>query len=814
MFKSNFKIAFRNLLKQKVYTFINILGLAVGLAGCIFIYLFIRQEFSYDTFLKDNERIYRLVCERKYPDHSAFRSTVPHSFERAAKNDFPEIEQSTMAFSRMKYTFTYKNENDDVKVFDEEFVLLADSNFFDVFSFDFVKGDPLSALSTANSAVLTENTAKRYFGDTDPLGKTLTTSEGEFKVTGICREVPANSHFNFTVLLSESSFPWRKQENYTSFSCYTYFKLTAGSNPADLEAKFPKMVETYASAQIEKNLGKSWADYKKEGNGYRYYLQPLTSIHLDPTYMEGRMKPGGNRTFVYIMISVAIFILIIACINFMNLATAQSAERAKEVGLRKVMGSTKKQMISQFLTESVILSSISVLVAVIVILLALPYFNNITENQLALPLDLVSVACLILLAVFIGLLAGIYPSFILTSFNPIDVLKGTFTGNQKGKWIRNGLVIFQFWISIVLIIGTLVIQQQMAFIQEKSLGFIKEQVLVLDRCFPLKPPRAKTLLEEIKRMPEVTSAAGTHLLPGVDENYAGMQCLPEGSSEILTTTTMIVADELGETLGMELKEGKWFAKETNDSLSVMLNETAVKVMGLDNPVGRKLVEMQQRADGNVAVSYNIIGVVRDFNFTSLHKEISPLALRSNEAFGDGVGYIAVRIKPDQMASAIKSIEAKWKELAPDISFNYFFLDEKIDAQYKSEQNGVRLFVSFSSLAIFVACIGLFALSAYMTSMRTKEIGVRKVLGASVGEVTMLMLKDFVKMILISFVLAVPLAWYMMENWWLQNFAYRIEISVWIIIGSGAMALCIAGLTISFQTIKAANRNPVNSLRSE
>lgn len=814
MFKNNLKIALRSLFKQKVYTFINVLGLAVGIASCLLIVLFIRNEFSYDKFFKDHDRIYRMVLERKYPTHSTFYSIVPHSFERVAKEDFSEIEQSTNVFGQTKFSISYKNDQDEVKQFDEDFVLLTDSTFLKMFSFEFLKGDQTTSLSLANSIVITKKTASRYFGDVDPLGETLTTGAGDFRVTGICEDVPPNSHFKFSALLSSSTFPFIKQENFTGFSSYTYFKLNPGSDPDALQAKFPKMVDTYAAAQIERNLGKSWADYKKEGNGYRYFLQSLASIHLDPVNLEAQMKVGGNRTFVYILISIAILILAIACINFMNLAIARSAERAKEVGLRKVMGSFKRQLVAQFLTESFVLSIIGVVLAVVIIQLTLPFFNNLTGKQLTFPISIISITVLILLAAVVGLIAGIYPSFILSSFNPVVVMKGTFTGSQRGKWIRNGLVIFQFWISIVLIISTLVIQQQMNFMQEKSLGFDKEQVLVVERCFNIKPQQAETLTNEIRRMPEVVSSAGSFALPGEENDFFGIQFQPEGSSEILTTKSMVIADELGEMLGVRLKEGRWFSKETNDSLSIILNEAAVKVMDLENPIGRKLIDMQQRPEGNVEVTYTIVGVVKDFNFISLREEITPLVIQSNEAFGGGTQYILARIKPNQISSAIASIEAKWKEIAPEQTFKFSFLEENINAQYKSEQQSGRLFAVFSGLAIFVACIGLFALSAYITRLRSKEIGVRKVLGASVSGVVILLSKDFTKMILISFVLAVPAAWYVMENWWLQNFAYRINISAWIILVSGFAALCIAWLTVSYQSIKAAMKNPVYSLRSE
>lgn len=814
MLYNNLKIAIRSLLKQKVYTFINVMGLAVGIASCLLIVLFVQNEFSYDKFFQDHERVYRMVLERKYPNHSTFYAVVPHSFEGVIGRDFPEVEESVNVFGFNNFQLSYKNDRDERIQFDEEFVLASDSSFLRVFSFPLIKGNRDEALKLANEILLTESAAKRYFGDADPIGKTLSAPQQDFKVVGVMPDVPPNSHFRFSVVLSISTFPFAARENFTSFSTFTYFKLRPGSDAAAMEAKIPNMVDTYAAAQIERNLGKSWADYTKEGNGYRYFLQPLASIHLDPTNLEAQMKPSGNRTSVYIMISVAVLILIIACINFMNLATARSAERAREVGVRKVMGSFRQQLVSQFLTESFVLSAIGVVLAVGIIYFSLPFFNNLTEKQLTLPITAVSVSALFVLALFVGLLAGSYPSFVLSSFNPVVVLKGKFNGSARGKWIRNGLVIFQFWISIILMIGTMVIYQQMKFMSEKSLGFDRDQVLVVERGFSLSPQAGKTFVEELKRMPEVAGAAGSFAIPGEEGDFFGIQFQPEGSSEILTTKTMIVADNLAEVLGFELTEGRWFSEDMNDSLSLILNESAVKAMGLENPVGRKLVDMQERDGQNVAVPFVIVGVVRDFNFISLRDKVTPLVLQSNEGFGGGNQYFISRIKTGQIPSAIKSIEAKWKELQPEEPFKFSFLDENLSAQYKSEQQSGKLFAVFAGLAILVSCIGLFALSAYITSLRTKEIGVRKVLGSSVASVVLLLSMDFTKMILIAFVLAVPVAWYVMETWWLQNFAYRITIGVWIFLVSGASALVIAWLTVSYQSIRAAIQNPIGALRSE
>ncbi|MCW5912585.1 MAG: ABC transporter permease [Cyclobacteriaceae bacterium] len=813
MLRNNLKVALRNLLRQKVYSVINVTGLAVGVASCLLIVLYVQNEFSYDRFFQDHERIYRMSLERIYPNHSTYYAIIPQSFEGVIKRDFPEVERSTNLFNFNNFTLSYKNERDEVSQFDESRVLLSDTSFLQVFSFELLKGNRGHALANANEILVTQEMATRYFGDADPMGKILTAGDQEFKVTGVLKDIPQHSHFKFSAVLAASTYPFTSRENFTGFSTFTFLKLRPGANPADVEAKMPAVVNTYAAAQIERNLGKSWADYTKEGNGYRYFLQPLASIHLDPTNLEAQMKPSGNRTSVYVMIGVAILILAIACINFMNLATARSAERAREVGVRKVMGSFRQQLVIQFLTESFVLSLVGVALAVLIIYFSLPYFNALTDKQLNLPFTLQSFGALALLVVFVGMLAGSYPSLVLSSFNPVVVLKGKFTGSRQGKWIRNGLVIFQFWISIILMIGTLVIQQQMQFMSEKSLGFDREQVLVVERGFDLGA-RSGTMIEEFRRLPEVAGAAGAFAMPGQENNFFGIQFQPEGSSEILTTKSMVVADGFAEVMNMQLLDGRWFEQETNDSLHLILNEAAVKVMGLENPIGRTLMEVRQTQEGNVSLPMKIIGVVRDFNFMSLRENVTPLVLQSNESYGGASQFIAVRVKSGQVPGAIKSIEAKWKELAPEQGFKFSFLDQSLDAQYKSEQQSGNLFAVFSGLAIFVSCIGLFALSAYITSLRTKEIGVRKVLGSSVTSVVLLLSKDFTKMILIAFVLAVPIAWYVMETWWLQNFAYRITIGVWIFLVAGASALLIAWITVSYQSIKAAVQNPIGALRSE
>jgi putative ABC transport system permease protein len=496
----------------------------------------------------------------------------------------------------------------------------------------------------------------------------------------------------------------------------------------------------------------------------------------------------------------------------MNLATARSAERAREVGVRKTMGSLKSQLVFQFLTESIVLSLFATILALIIALLVLPSFNNLVNKELVLNLTGFLPLALVAIAIVVGFLAGSYPAFALSSFNPVIVMKGNFTSNAKGTWLRNGLVIFQFFISIVLIVGTIVVGQQMEYMQNKSLGYDKEQILIIERVFALND-KAETFVEEVKRMANVEKAAGSFALLGRQGDFFGAQFTPEGSSEILTTKTMGIDDYFAETIGFEFAEGHGFSKETNDSLSIILNETAVKTLDIQNPLGKKLAQVQRRQDGNVTVQYTIIGVIQDFNFQSLRDPVTPLAIQNAESFGGGAAYVYARVKGKNATAALGAMEATWKTLAPDQPFKYQFLDQNLNAQYESEKRAGKVFGIFSGLAIVIACVGLFGLAAYTANLRTKEIGIRKVLGASVGSVIVLLSKDFTKLIAIAFVLATPLAWYIMDNW-LQNFAYRIELGVGVFLIAGGIALLISWITVSYQSIKAAIVNPVKSLKNE
>lgn len=818
MLRSYLKTALRNLFKQKIYTIINVVGLAISITACLLIVIYVKHETSYDAFFPEGDRIYKLILERKYPNHTTIYAVTPHSYANAMQHDFPEVE-NTLHLQRggenqiVKYTV---NEN-EIKSFEEDHFLFADSAFFSFFDVGLVNGDVKTALAVPNQVIISETTAARYFGKEDPVGKVLEGDFGEYKVTGVFKDLPDNSHLLFDAVCSINGPEFRKAENYISFDAATYIKLKPGSDPAALEAKFPQMVDTYAAGQIESQMKQSWEDYKKAGNGYRYFLQPLASIHLDPTNIELTFTPGGNLKYIYVLSFIAILILIIACINFMNLATARSASRAKEVGLRKVMGSAKNQLVGQFLTEAIVLTMIGTLLAVIFTLALLPSFNSLVEKHLHLVFTPDVILGLIGFALLVGVLAGLYPAFVLSSFNPVLVMKGNFSGNSSGSWLRNGLVVFQFIISIVLIVGTIVVRDQMEFIQRKDLGFDKEQVLIIEQAFRLRD-KTETFVEEMKQLPGVVTAAGTSSRIGNRDDFFGQMFQPEGSSEILTVKSMIMDDDFAPTIGFRIKDGKFFSKETQDSLSILLNETAVRTLGMTDPVGKRLTNsdlFRFNPALQKARLFTIIGVIQDFNFQSLRDEITPLVLFNKEVFGpqSNTGFVAIRLKPDGFQSVIGKIEEKWKAYSPERPLHYEFLDDNLTRGYTEEQRSGQMFTVFSGLAIIIACVGLFGLSAFTASQRTKEIGIRKVLGASVSGVVLLLTKEFTKLVLLAFLIASPLAWWMMDQW-LSSFAFRISLSAGSFLVAGLVATTIAWGTVSYQSIKAAIVNPVKSLKNE
>ncbi len=810
MLKNYFKIALRHLLSNKTFSIINILGLAIGMACFLVILLFVQGELGYDGFHEKGDRIHRMVLDRLYPGRNTEYAVVPHSYAVSAKLEYPEIEESCRIFKFPGSILLKKGE----EVFEEKERMWADSNFFQVFDFGLIEGNPAEVLKQPNTVVLTESTAKKYFGNVNPIGKIIDIpqNDNDLQVTGICKDVPENSHVNFDLVMSGSSLnAFILNPNHIGFSSYTYFLLKEGTDAQQLAAKFPDLVTKYASGEILRNFGVTYEEYKKSGNGYIYSLQPIKDIYLKSN-LEGELKPPGSLTRVYIFSVIALFILFIAVINFMNLATAKSAERAKEVGIRKTLGSSKKEIASQFLVEAVTISFISAILAFGILLFLVPLFNDIAGKQISLWsfANVPSILAFLVGAILIGLLAGSYPAFILTSFKPLEVLKGKLFATQKGALLRNSLVVVQFVISVVLIVATIVVFRQLEFIQNKELGFDKENVINIQGAGNLDVQKAKTMKEEFTRMDGILGVASSNAIPGT--MYFGTSWRASGDNEKATGRQLVVDENYVECMGMEMVEGRDFSKEFADSNSVVLNETAVQTLGLTDPIGKQVFSSDFHPD-NQDEAFTVVGVVKDFHYQSLHRNIEPLFI-VNPAGANGLNaFISLRIKGGEFQSTIAQIEQKWKQFWPQLPFRFTFMDGDLQAFYEAEETSKKVFSLFSLLAIFIACMGLLGLAAYVTQTRRKEIGVRKVIGASTLQIVGLLSKDFLKLVGIALVIATPIAWFGMSRW-LQDFAFAISLSWWMFALAGLLAIGIAFLTVSFESIKAATANPIQSLRDD
>lgn len=803
MLKNYVKIALRNLLRQKSYSLINVVGLAVGMACCLLILLFVRHELSYDRFHDQADQIYRVALKRLYPNHETFYAVTQAPLAPTMKIDYPEVIDATRLF-RVPGSVNLRYQD---KQFEEQRYLFADSNFFDVFSFTLLRGNPETALARPNSIILTQANARKYFGDDEPIGKVINNGNNDLTVTGVVADPPGNSHLQFDAIASLISTGLATSQNWISFATHSYIVLQPGTSPDALQAKLPQMAEKYIGPQIHGRLQMSFAEYQAAGNGYEYFLQPITDIHLH-SQLENEIAANGDITYVYAFTAISIFILLIACINFMNLATARSAGRAREVGIRKVLGSYRSQLVRQFLLESLLLTFVAALLAIVIVEIAFPYFadlagRNITNDLLYSPVLLPG---LFGFAVLVGLLSGSYPAFFLSAFRPIAVLRGKLESGG-GSNLRNVLVVLQFGISIVFIVGTLVVQGQLRFVQTKNLGFDKEQLIVVENAFFLQD-KAEAFDNTIRQQAGVVGVSGTSALPG--GFFPGEMFQPRGvHSENLTTRFMVVDHDFIETMGMRMIAGRSFSRQfPSDSLAIILNQTAVRDLGFDEPVGRQVVRPD---DGKL---FTIIGVIEDFHFQTLHHDISSLVLmKRGTAAGNFTAARIIRVQPDFIDPILAHLQKTWSELVPAQPFKYSFFDETFAAAYSTERTTGRIFAIFAGLAIFIACLGLFGLAAFTTQQRTREIGVRKVLGASVTSILFLLSRDFSKLVLIAFVLASPLAYFAMQGW-LSNFAYRISLTPFFFLGAGLVALLIAWLTVSYQAIRAALINPVIALKHE
>jgi len=807
MIKNYFKTALRNLFKNKFYTAINVTGLAAGLATCLLIMLYVLDELSYDRYNKNAGRIYRVNNEIKFGDNHFDMAVAPALQGITMVREFPEVEQ----YTRLRWygSFLVKKGNENIQ---EGRVGFADSTLFDVFTLPVIAGDAKTALKEPHSLVLTEKIAKKYFNTADAVGKTMVINDtGYYKVTAVINNIPAQSHFNFDILVPMLENDGNNNDSWLSENWNTYVLLKKDADAKKLEGQLDVFMEKHSAPELRSVINQGMDEFKKGGGFIRASLTALPDIHLHSN-KTGELDGNGNAEFVYIFSAIALLILLIACVNFMNLATARSSNRAKEVGVRKVLGSLKKNLVKQFLIESLLVSFIALVFAVLIAWLLLPYFNqlagkDIHSDLLLQPLMSASIAGLMLV---VGLLAGSYPAFFLSSFQPIDVLKGKLAGGFRRPWLRNSLVVFQFAVSIILIFGTVVIYNQLSYIHHKDIGFNRNQVLTINHTNVLGE-QAVTFRNELQQIRDVKGATMSGYLP-VNYNRGNNAYFTSPTLDPSTGISMqnwTIDEHYVPTLGMQILQGRNFSSQyPTDSNGIIVNEAAVKFLGAKDPLNIKLYTIKDLQTKEL-VEYHIIGVVKNFNYSSLRDVVTPLTF----LFGRDNGNISLRINAADMQPAIAQIRNKWKAMAPSQPFDYSFMDEDFNRWYKTEQRTGQIFITFAVLAIVIACLGLFGLITYAAEQRIKEIGIRKVLGANVRSIVTMISTDFLKLVLIASVLAFPIAWWAMHKW-LQDFAYRVSISWWVFAIAAAMAIIIALLTISFQAIKAALANPVKSLRTE
>ena len=823
MIKNYFKTAWRNMLRNRTSSFINVGGLSVGIAAALLILIFIQKELSYDKFHKDANRIYQLVLNGNMNGQEFWGGNTPPPVGAALTNYIPEIESYTRFYKANDIVVRYE-ENDRSTFFTEKNLLAVDSNFLQLFGFKILEGDAATALMKPRSVVITDDVAKKYFGDEKAIGKTLSMREDRqpFTVTAVLKNIPSSSSIQFDFLTPVADFPVIKRFSWSwvwrLMVCYVKLKPNVPANNEaiqKLEAKFPAVIRVQAANGFNR-IGKPFDEFIKSGGKWDFHLMPLTDLHLRSAGINMPwLNHISNIKYIYIFGSIAVFIILLACVNFMNLSTARAANRLKEVGIRKVSGSTKAQLIKQFLSEAFLYSFISSMIAVILVVLSIKGFSLLIEEPINFQTAFTPGAwiSLIVLTILIGLLAGSYPAFYLTSFKPVLILKGRnlFSSGKKTLFLRNGLVVFQFFISTVIIIGTIVVVKQLNFFRNTDLGFNKENVVVISSSNRLGTGE-ETFRQAIKSMPGVLNAAITTSIPSGNTFGDNYQPEDEGKkkSAELELNSFMVDDAFIPTLNIKVIKGRNFSREFNDSASVILNQEAVQQIGWKDPVGKWL-----EYPGGDNTRFNVIGVVKNFNVQSLQNPITPFALfhPSSKSYDLGTTNIVARIQGGNISNTINQFKEKWKTFTINEPFDYSFLDEAFNAQYRSEQRLGSIFSIFAVLSIFIACLGLFGLSAFMAEKRTKEIGVRKILGASVPNVIALLSKDFLKLTFVASILASPVAWYFM-NKWLQDFAYRINIQWWVFAAAAIAALLIALLTVSFQAIKAAVANPVKSLRTE
>ncbi|AMR31797.1 hypothetical protein A0256_10380 [Mucilaginibacter sp. PAMC 26640] len=795
MFKNLIKTAFRSLQKNKGFTVINILGLALGLATCLLIVFYVADELSYDRYNTNYARIYRVNTDLKIKGTITRFAIAANPVAAALKENFPVVEKTTRITPALNIRFKKGEES-----ISETSVIYSDPGIFDVFTLPMIDGDPKTALTDPHAVVISESIAKKYFNRTNVAGQSMfmITDSLNHKITGVIKDIPAQSHFRADIIMPLNAPPNNNWNGISPFS--TYILVANNADPKSLESKF--------GALMKKNLNTPAFDYDKfeaNGNYLRLNLTPLKEIHLQSNRVN-ELGINGNLQYVYIFATIAVFILLLACINFMNLSTARSANRAREVGVRKVLGSSRAYLVAQFLAESLMVTFTAGVIAILIVWALLPLFNQLADKQLTVTGQAAALIlpALMVVVLVVGLLAGSYPAFFLSAFKPINVLKGRLTAGFKGGALRSSLVVLQFAISIFLITSTIVIYNQITYIQNKDLGFNRNQVLVIKNAHALPDPNV--FKNEVKKLPGVSSATLTSHLP-VGDKWPSQFISQSGKPGTLSNLWPVDEEYLS-TMGIKLSEGRDFSKQfLSDSAAAIINETAARILGYDgSPINKNITT----GSGPNARQYHIIGVVKDFNFHSLRDNISPLVLISAS---DWMASLSIKVSTQNLPPLLNKVKATWRSVSPDQQFGYEFMDERFDTLYRTETRLGKLFTIFTSLAIVIACLGLFGLAAYAAEQRSREISIRKVLGAGVSQLVNMLSMDFIRLVIIAIMIATPIAWLVMQKW-LQGFAYRQTIQWWVFLAPGILSIMIAFLTVSYQSIKAALINPADSLRGE
>lgn len=801
MIKHNFIIAWRNLSKNKSTTLINVIGLALGIATCLMISIYVWDEYSFDRYNKNADRIERVVFRGTVKGGQINEAHVMPPVAATMKAEIPEVEEAARLRKGGTPLFVVDN-----KIFNEEKLASVDASFFEIFSLPFIKGNQVTALNFPNSAIITESMANKYFGTTDVIGKNLSIKNNPtiLKIAGVIKDIPKNSHFNFDVFTSLDGIQDSKSDSWMSSEYFTYVLLRKDASREKVKKNLKLLFDKNIATQFMSGFGMSYQDYQKSGNQIGLYLQPLTDIHLHSNFINDLSSPGDLR-YIYIFSVVAVFILLIATINFMNLSTASGFKRSKEVGVRKMLGADKMGIRGQFMIEGILLTFMALLLAIVLVVLAFPLFNQISGKEIEIRnLDFTkTIPLLLVFGICVGLISSSYPALYLSAYNPLSVLKGKINQKGNGLNLRSGLVVFQFMTSVCLIFGTIVVMKQLNYMRNIKLGYNKENVLIIPTWSLGNNERTfANLLSEDSRIKNVSFSS--YIPAGISGNN-NYFIYPEGNpNQFVKSIRYDIDEQYIPTMGMEIKEGRNFSKEFgNDSLSVIINEAAAKELGWEEGgVGKTITNNENK-------SLQVVGVIKDFHFRSLHEPITPLVM----VLSGQTGTLILRTQNSDTEKLLKKIKSIYQSFSSDMPFSYSFLDERYAQTYQAEEKTGKLMSIFAGLTIFVACLGLFGLAIFTANQRRKEIGIRKVVGASTAGITRMLSINFIKLVLIAFVLASPLAWLMMNNW-LQNFSYRIEIQFWMVALAGSIAVVIAVLTVSTQAIRAAQTKPVDSLRDE